>query len=515
MKRSSPERDREWYKGGGDRGGYIVEKRYKLGKQFARGVELKDDFMKGVAVWIDGKPESISVEELRRMILETGGNFYASPCSAVTHVLVEHLPYSKVERFRKLPLHSSRKYVSPKWLVDSYERGRKLSVGDYIPEQLRTKGQRQINQVFEKNNDKKKKGEGWAGPNPTLKSTRSDPDFVRKYLKKSRLHFIGSWRDHLEDLPRKVEEIRRNNTDIRRKTTNNRLVLHVDMDCFFVQVAMLEHKHVRKDSPVVVAHGGNHVTTTTTTTTYETRGCEISSANYAARKFGIKAGMGVKQAKRVCSDLIVLPYSNWKTISKISMTFYETILTLFPNGRVQPLSIDELYVSFAYDKKEDNVEMIMSKIRNRVRDATGGLECSIGAALNSPIYARMATKDAKPSGQKFVSNPKQFVSQHALRDLPGVGRAISKELERNGYTRCAEIQHSRLDSSFLLNLLKQWFGNVVGENIWLGARGDAKGTIKDILEMEKDQIAQSVSVEVNWGVSVFFHSFCCCFACAL
>jgi len=78
MKRSSPERDREWYKGGGDRGGYIVEKRYKLGKQFARGVELKDDFMKGVAVWIDGKPESISVEELRRMILETGGNFYAS-----------------------------------------------------------------------------------------------------------------------------------------------------------------------------------------------------------------------------------------------------------------------------------------------------------------------------------------------------------------------------------------------------------------------------------------------------
>ena len=56
-KESSPERDPDWYKRGGDRGGYFVEKRYKLGKQFARGVEVKADFMKDVACWCDGRPE--------------------------------------------------------------------------------------------------------------------------------------------------------------------------------------------------------------------------------------------------------------------------------------------------------------------------------------------------------------------------------------------------------------------------------------------------------------------------
>ena len=303
-KESSPERDPDWYKRGGDRGGYFVEKRYKLGKQFARGVDVKADFMKGVACWCDGCPEGVAVEELRRMIIETGGTWYASPCSAITHVLVENLPYSKVERFRKLPMHSSKTYVSPRWLVDSYKQGRRLSHGDYIPEQLRTKGQRQINQVFEKKKSKKK-SEGWAGPNPTLRSTRSDPDFVRNYFKKSRLHFIGSWREHLEDLPKRVAEIRKKNniTTVDSSSSSHRLVLHVDMDCFFVQVAMLEHDHVRKDAPVVVAHGGNDVSSNK-----DTRGCEISSANYAARAFGIKAGMGVKQARKVCAELVVLPY---------------------------------------------------------------------------------------------------------------------------------------------------------------------------------------------------------------
>ena len=183
------------------------------------------------------------------------------------------------------------------------------------------------------------------------------------------------------------------------------------------------------------------------------------------------------------------------------MTFYETIVRLYPHARVQPLSIDEFFVSIPYDRK-CSVETIMSNIRNQVRVATGGLECSVGGALDSPIYARMATKDAKPSGQKYVSNPYDFVSRHALRDLPGVGRAISRELERNGYRTCADIQNSRLDSSFLLNLLKQWFGHVVGEKIWSGARGESRGEIKDVLDMEKDKstLRQSVSVEVNWGV---------------
>ena len=35
---------------------------------------------------------------------------------------------------------------------------------------------------------------------------------------------------------------------------------------------------------------------------------EVSSANYIAREFGVRAGMFMAEAKRRCPDLVVLPY---------------------------------------------------------------------------------------------------------------------------------------------------------------------------------------------------------------
>lgn len=45
---------------------------------------------------------------------------------------------------------------------------------------------------------------------------------------------------------------------------------------------------------------------------------EISSANYVARGFGVRAGMGVTRARTLCPDLIVLPY-DFPRIEAVSM----------------------------------------------------------------------------------------------------------------------------------------------------------------------------------------------------
>lgn len=74
------------------------------------------------------------------------------------------------------------------------------------------------------------------------------------------------------------------------------MVLHVDMDCFFAQIALRERPWLR-NQPVAVCHSD-----------FAQGSGEISSANYVARKFGVQAGTFMQRAKRLCPKLVVLPY---------------------------------------------------------------------------------------------------------------------------------------------------------------------------------------------------------------
>ena len=53
-------------------------------------------------------------------------------------------------------------------------------------------------------------------------------------------------------------------------------------------------------------------------------GGEISSANYVARKFGIKAGMWMRAARELCPEVVVLPY-NFQRIQETSETLYRLL----------------------------------------------------------------------------------------------------------------------------------------------------------------------------------------------
>ena len=75
-----------------------------------------------------------------------------------------------------------------------------------------------------------------------------------------------------------------------------RAIIHLDMDCFFASVAGLTHAAF-DGKPLAVSHSNSAQGTG-----------EISSANYEARKFGIKASMFIAEAKKRCPHLIVMPY---------------------------------------------------------------------------------------------------------------------------------------------------------------------------------------------------------------
>lgn len=90
--------------------------------------------------------------------------------------------------------------------------------------------------------------------------------------------------------------------------------MHVDMDCFFVSVGLLKRPHLR-GKPVVVTHS---------TGKGQDSRSDIACASYEARKYGVRNGMWVGEAKAMCPELEVIPY-DFDEYRRVSKLFYEAV----------------------------------------------------------------------------------------------------------------------------------------------------------------------------------------------
>lgn len=88
-------------------------------------------------------------------------------------------------------------------------------------------------------------------------STRDGPEFVRHFFAKSRLHHIGTWRATFQQKAAEFQAKYKGGPVTRAPaSSSDRVILHVDMDCFFVAVAVRGRPELQK-VPVAVAHSGN------------------------------------------------------------------------------------------------------------------------------------------------------------------------------------------------------------------------------------------------------------------
>jgi DNA polymerase-4 len=157
-------------------------------------------------------------------------------------------------------------------------------------------------------------------------------------------------------------------------------ILHVDMDAFFASVEEVLNPNL-KGRPMIVCG-------------YSRRGV-VSSPNYAARKFGIKAAMPVYHAVARCPNVVMQP-PHFSEYEKFSNEFVSIIAKSFTKN-IQKTSIDECYVDITsiISLGNDAIKIakdIQKKIFNEL-----GLTCSIGIAHNK-FLAKMATDMNKPNG---------------------------------------------------------------------------------------------------------------------
>ncbi|AIR87277.1 DNA polymerase IV [Pantoea sp. JGM49] len=223
-----------------------------------------------------------------------------------------------------------------------------------------------------------------------------------------------------------------------------RKIIHVDMDCFFAAVEMRDDPSLT-DIPIAI--GGSRVQ----------RGV-ISTANYPARKYGVRSAMPTAMALKLCPHLKLLPgrFDAYKEASRQIRDIFARYTPL-----IEPLSLDEAYLDVTDSEHcQGSATLMAQAIRADILRETG-LTASAGIA---PIkfLAKIASDLNKPNGQ-YVITPQvmpDFLLTLPLSKIPGVGKVATKKLEEMGLRTCADVQ--RADLALLLKRFGK-FGRVLWE----------------------------------------------------
>jgi DNA polymerase-4 len=207
--------------------------------------------------------------------------------------------------------------------------------------------------------------------------------------------------------------------------TEQRTILHVDMDAFFVSVEMRRRPEL-VGQPVVVGGAGS-------------RGV-VAAANYEARRYGVFSAMSSSKARQLCPHAVFLS-GDYAEYSKVSKQVHAIFGQFTPF--IEPIALDEAFldVTGSINLFGDGTT-IGWKIKEQIENELE-LPCSVGVAT-SKFIAKLASKKAKPiptsggikegPGVLLIVPGEELAFLHPLpvQSLWGVGPATLAKLDRLG-----------------------------------------------------------------------------------
>ena len=216
----------------------------------------------------------------------------------------------------------------------------------------------------------------------------------------------------------------------------DRIILHSDCNCFYASVEMLHHPEL-EGLPLAV--GGDP----------EARHGIVLTANYIAKRKGVKTGMALWQAKAACPDLIFVPprMDLYLRFSRMAREIY-----LEYTDQVENFGCDEAWLSVEKSRGIKGDGMTIAKeISDRIKTELG-ITVSIGVSWNK-IFAKLGSDYKKPDAITLISreNYKRIVWPLPASDLLYVGRSTSRKLSSVGIRTIGELANA--DPSHLHSLL--------------------------------------------------------------
>ena len=256
------------------------------------------------------------------------------------------------------------------------------------------------------------------------------------------------------------------------ETMEDRIILHIDMDAFFISVEQRDDPSLRGKTAAVCGSLSRSV---------------VTSATYEARPYGIRAGMSVQEAKRRCPQLILVEGDHSKYTETAARIF--SILKDY-TPLVEVASIDEAYLDITQSQLLFKSPFhIAQSIKDRIRKEEQ-LTCSIGIGPNK-LLAKLGSRLKKPDGLVVIR--KEEVEE-MLKDLPvnkphGIGPKLTEELNSIGIFSCGQL------GRFPVPLLIKRFG-VIGERLHeMGLGLDDSPVVPLDEEEDAKSISHSVTLE--------------------
>lgn len=223
-------------------------------------------------------------------------------------------------------------------------------------------------------------------------------------------------------------------------------ILHLDLDSFFVSV----ERHINtelKNRPLLVGGMGD-------------RGV-VAACSYETRKFGVRSGMSMKLARKLCPEATVIK-GNAGTYTSHSHIVTEIIRERVPS--FEKASVDEFYADLSGMDKFFGIEKFAKELRETIISQSG-LPISFGLSQNK-IVSKIATGVAKPNAEKIIGQGREkgFLAPLPVNRIPLIGNKTYQLLMNLGIYKIETIQQ----------MPPEMLESVLGKNgriIWKRANG--------------------------------------------
>jgi DNA polymerase-4 len=241
------------------------------------------------------------------------------------------------------------------------------------------------------------------------------------------------------------------------------------MDAFFASVEEADNPEL-KGKAVVVGAGPRAV---------------VTSANYVARGFGIRAAMPVAQARRLAPHAIFLPNRHHR-YGEVSADVMRIFGDFSPH--VEPLSLDEAFIDVSgATRLIGTARDIAVQIRARIEGELK-ITCSVGISTTK-LIAKLASGRCKPNGILEIADDRvlEFLHPLPVRELWGVGPKTGEALTKLGLQTIGDIAHTPRGT--LIRALGQGQGESLYELAWG----------RDLRAVEESAIEKSIGAEETFA----------------
>ena len=241
------------------------------------------------------------------------------------------------------------------------------------------------------------------------------------------------------------------------------------MDAFFAAIEERDNPRF-KGRPIVVGsdpEGGNG------------RGV-VSTANYAARKYGIHSALPISTAWRLSEEAkkkglpgAVFTGGHMGKYGAVSEEIMAIVREFAP--LVEEASIDEAYVDLSFAKTFKKAEELCKKIKKAIKEREK-LTCSVGLGPNK-LIAKIASDMQKPDGLTIVlpEEAEKFMEPLNIRKIPGIGPKTEIMLNKLGVKTIKDLKTLPLAKT--KELMGKW-----GEDLYRKARGESDSPVSNDYE---------------------------------